>query len=193
MRAFILGCALLCGGLQGLVVPAALAHSGHGDEFVQNGSVGQVKSTPGQDQLLGIATEKPLVAADGQLSVPSVAIVDADGKLLVFVHSGKTYDPVFIRIGPVNADRTVVLEGVTANEEVVVSGALSLYAESHKKDRLPVDQQNQHSQATEQPQSGGEQSTSPPWLVPGVIGIAFIVLAAAVFGLRGRGAGSKDD
>ena len=50
-RTFILSSALVCGGIQGLAVPAVLAHSGHGDEFVQNGVVDQVKFSPDQDLL----------------------------------------------------------------------------------------------------------------------------------------------
>ena len=139
MRALFLCCAVLCVSAQGLVTPAALAHSGHGDEFVQNGEVDQVKASPDQDQLLGIITDAPQSGPDGQLTVPSVAVVDAAGKPLVFVRSGSTYDPVFVRLGAATNDRIVVLEGVTADEQVVVSGALSLYAESQKQDRVPVE------------------------------------------------------
>ena len=72
MRAIVLSCALLCGAVQSLSVPAALAHAGHGDEFVQNGEVDQVKASPGQDQLLGITTAVPQRSRDGQLTVPSL-------------------------------------------------------------------------------------------------------------------------
>ena len=67
--------------------------------------------------------------------MPSVAVVDAAGKPLVFVSTGTTYDPVFVRLGAATNDRTFVLEGLSADEQVVVSGALSLYAESQKKER----------------------------------------------------------
>ncbi len=193
MRALILGCALLCGGVQGLLAPAALAHSGHGDEFVENGVVGQVKSMPKQDQLLGISTAPPQVSENGELTVPSVAIVDAEGQPLVFVRSGSTYDPVFIRMGPALGDRNVVLDGVTADEQVVVSGALSLYAESQKKDRVPVAQAKPNPQAREPDKTARAQTLSPPWLIPGGISVVVIVVLAAALGLRGRGAGPKAD
>jgi len=35
----------------------------------------------------------------------------------------------------VSVDRTVVLDGVTADERIVVSGALSIFAESQKNKR----------------------------------------------------------
>lgn len=192
MRAFVLSCALLCGGVQGFVVsPAALAHSGHGDEFVQNGEVDQVKASPDQDQLLGITTAAPQSEPDGQLSVPTVAIVDANGKSLVFVRSGTTYDPVFVVLGAVTGDRTVVLEGVSADEQVVVSGALSLYAESQKKDRVPAEA-SPASTASAKPAQANDQSaqtSTPAWLLPGGVGV--LVILAVGLGLRSRGSGSK--
>jgi len=192
MRAFVLSCALLCGGVQGLVMsPAALAHSGHGDEFVQNGEVDQVKASPEQDQLLGITTAAPQSGPDGRLTLPSVAIVDAAGKPLVFVRSVSTYDPVFVRLGPISADRTVVLEGVSADEQVVVSGALSLYAESQKKDRVPVEASPASTAGAKPAQADVEtaQNSAPAWLLPG--GVAVLVTLAVGLSFRSRGSGSK--
>ena len=192
MRAFVLSFALLCGCVQCLVMsPAALAHSGHGDEFVQNGEVNQVKASPDQDQLLGITTAAPQSEPDGQLSVPTVAIVDANGQSLVFVRSGTTYDPVFVVLGAVTGDRTVVLEGVSADEQVVVSGALSLYAESQKKDRVPAEA-SPASTASAKPAQANDQSaqtSTPAWLLPGGVGV--LVILAVGLGLRSRGSGSK--
>ena len=194
MRAFVLSCVLLCSGVQGFVVsPAALAHSGHGDEFVQNGEVDQVKASPDQDQLLGITTAAPQSEPDGQLTVPTVAIVDANGKSLVFVRSGNTYDPVFVVLGAVTGDRTVVLEGVSADEQVVVSGALSLYAESQKKDRVPVEA-SPASTASAKPAQADDQSaltSTAGWLLPGGVGVAVIVVLAVGLSFRSRGSGSK--
>ena len=193
MRAFILSCALLCGGLQGFAGSAALAHSGHGDEFVPNGEVDQVKVSPDQDELLGITAAATQSEPDGQLSVPTVAIVDAEGKSLVFVLSGTTYDPVFVRLGAVKGDRTVVLEGISADEQVVVSGALSLYAESQKKDRVPVDQSST-STAVAQSDQADEQSaqdSAPAWLLPGGVGVAVLVILALGLGIRSRASGSN--
>ena len=194
MRAFVLSFALLCGGVQYLIMsPAALAHSGHGDEFVQNGEVDQVKASPDQDQLLGITTAAPQSEPDGQLTLPSVAIVDANGKSLVFVRSGTTYDPVFVVLGAVTGDRTVVLEGVSADEQVVVSGALSLYAESQKKDRVPVEASPASTASAKPAQADdqSEQTSTPAWLLPGGVGVAVLVILAVGLGLRSRGSGSK--
>ena len=193
MRAFVLSCAVVCGGVQGVVVPAAVAHSGHGDEFVQNGEVDQLKASPYQDQLLGITTAAPQSGPDGQLTVPSVAVVDAAGKPLVFVSTGTTYDPVFVRLGAVANDRTVVLEGLSADEQVVVSGALSLYAESQKKERALAETSPT---STAMADSGRvevdpAQTSTPAWLLPGGITVAVFVILGGVMAVRRRGPGSK--
>lgn len=193
MRALVLSCALLCGGVQGFVLPTALAHSGHGDEFVQNGEVDQVKESPDQDQLLGITTAAPQSGPDGQLTVPSVAVIDAAGKPLVFVSTGTTYDPVFVRLGTATNERTVVLEGLSDDEQVVVSGALSLYAESQKKEHAPAETSPPSTAVAESGQAEVDpaQNSTPAWLLPGGITVAVFVILGVVLGIRSRGPGSK--
>ena len=112
-------------------LPPASAHVGHGDEFQQQGAVRQVKANADTDALLGVLTEKPQQGPNG-LSVPAAAVVDADGKPLVFVKTATTYDPVLVETGTTSGDRVTIATGVDATDEVVVQGALSLYAESKK-------------------------------------------------------------
>lgn len=131
MRALLLAGGLSLGTLALSGFSPAMAHVGHGDEFQQQGNVRQVKASAEIDSLLGITTA-PATEAGGVVSIPVVAVVDAEGKPLVFVKSGSTYDPVFIRTGVSQGDQIEVTEGVTAGENVVTQGALSLYAESKK-------------------------------------------------------------
>ena len=111
--------------------PAALAHAGHGDEFKPQGDARQVRRQAESDGLLGVVTARPAQGSDG-LTVPSTALVDANGKLLLFVQMEKTYDPVYVQTGASQGDRIVVTEGIDPTDDVVISGALSLYAESLK-------------------------------------------------------------
>jgi membrane fusion protein, cation efflux system len=111
--------------------PAALAHAGHGDEFKPQGDARQVRRQAESDGLLGVATARPAQGSDG-LTVPSTALVDANGKPLLFVQMEKTYDPVYVQTGASQGDRVVVSEGIDPTDDVVISGALSLYAESLK-------------------------------------------------------------
>ena len=111
--------------------PAALAHAGHGDEFKPQGDARQVRRQAESDGLLGVATTRPAQGSDG-LTVPSTALVDANGKPLLFVQMEKTYDPVYVETGATQGDRVVVSRGIDPTDDVVISGALSLYAESLK-------------------------------------------------------------
>lgn len=131
MHALLLAGALSLGTLALGSLHPAVAHVGHGDEFQQQGNVRQVKASAEIDSLLGITTA-PAAEAGGAVTIPVAAVVDADGKPLVFVKSGTTYDPVFIQTGASKGDQIEVTDGVTAGENVVTQGALSLYAESKK-------------------------------------------------------------
>lgn len=111
--------------------PVALAHVGHGDEFQQQGDARQVQRNAESDALLGVATAIAEQGPDG-LTVPTTALVDAKGKTLLFVQTEKTYDPVYVETGASQGDRVVVTKGIEPTDEVVISGALSLYAESLK-------------------------------------------------------------
>lgn len=122
--------ALAAAALLGALPPAS-AHVGHGDAFQQQGDVRQVKANVDTDALLGVLTAKPQQGPEG-LTVPAAAVVEADGKPLVFVKSATTYDPVFVQTGATSGDRVTIASGVDATDAVVVQGALSLYAESKK-------------------------------------------------------------
>ena len=172
-----------------LVVPPALAHVGHGDEFQQQGDVRQVKTNAESDALLGVMTEKPEQGPQG-LTVPTTAVVDADGRPLVFVKSGMTYDPVFVAIGATNGDRVALSSGVSADEDVVVQGALSLYAES-KKSQQP--ETGKGADAPAATPSEATAATSPqPQLNPIAIGAAAVgVLALSGVAVTRLGRRSK--
>ncbi len=131
MRALLLATSLGLGSLALGGLHPAMAHVGHGDEFQQQGNVRQVKASAEIDSLLGITTA-PATEAGGVVSIPVAAVVEAEGKPLVFVKSGTTYDPVFIQTGATQGDQVAVTDGVTVGENVVTQGALSLYAESKK-------------------------------------------------------------
>lgn len=178
LLSFSASLALVSAALLGSVAPAS-AHVGHGDEFQQQGDVRQVKANPDTDALLGVLTEKPQQGPEG-LTVPAAAVVDADGKPLVFVKTATTYDPVFVETGTTSGDRVTVARGVDATEDVVVQGALSLYAESKKS------QQSDTAQPAAEPAAapaGGPSETpaaasAQPPLNPYGIGAAAVGILA---------------
>ncbi len=159
----------------------ALAHVGHGDEFQQQGDARQVQRNDESDGLLGVATAEPESGPDG-LTVPSTALVDGNGRPLLFVQTEKTYDPVYVKTGTSQGDRVVVTEGIDPTDDVVISGALSLYAESLKT------QQAEPAEGDEKPAAQGDTKTvtgaSLP--MPALAAGGVVVLAAGAVWLSRR-------
>jgi cation efflux system membrane fusion protein len=151
-----------------LIGSPAHAHVGHGDEFQNQGNVRQVKANAESDALLGVITQKPDQGANG-LSVPTAAVVDAEGRPLVFVKSATTYDPVFVETGKSSGDRVLITSGVSADEDIVVQGALLLYAESKKSQQS----------ATAEPPAASIAEPRPQ--------VSPIAIGAAVVGVLGLG------
>lgn len=153
-----------------------MAHVGHGDEFQQQGDVRQVKANTETDALLGVTATPPQQGPEG-LSVPTTAVVKADGKPLVFVKTATTYDPVFVKTGPTLGDQIVITEGLDPTDDVVVNGALSLYAESKKT------QQAEPSAAEASADRPADQTNNKSPLIGVAIGAA-VVAAGAVMTMR---------
>ena len=101
-----------------------------------------------------------------------------------------TYDPVFVAIGATNGDRVAMSSGVSADEDVVVQGALSLYAESKKSQQPETGKGADGPAATP---SEATAATSPqPQLNPIAIGVAAVgVLALSGVAVTRLGRRSK--
>ncbi len=113
---------------------SAIAHAGHGDEFQATGGIERVQVNPETDEQLGIRTA-PIEQAtpDGVgVMIPATALVDADGKQLVFVKYENFYEPVEVTTGDTQDDLITVTEGLSIGELLVTEGSLMLYAQSRK-------------------------------------------------------------
>ncbi|WP_221630217.1 MULTISPECIES: hypothetical protein [unclassified Synechococcus] len=164
-----------------IATPIAVAHVGHGDEFQQQGDARQVQRNAESDGLLGVATAKPEQGPDG-LSVPSTALVDANGKPLLFVQTEKTYDPVVVKTGASQGDSVVVTEGIDPTDDVVISGALSLYAESLKTQQAEPAAADNKAGAQEDNKTASNAGLPMPALAAGGV----VVLAAGAIWLSRR-------
>jgi membrane fusion protein, heavy metal efflux system len=64
-----------------------------------------------------------------QIAVPTEAIVQLQGQTVVFrARTAEEFEPVPIKVGAVVADHTIVTDGVTAGDRVVVAGTYALKA-----------------------------------------------------------------
>lgn len=117
-----------------LGAPVALAHVGHGDEFQAEGGVNRVQVNTETDSLLGVQVNPIEAAADGSgaVLIPVTALVDDNGRQLVFVQYENFYEPVDVTIGSTQGDLIAVTDGLSVGEQLVTQGSLTLYAESRK-------------------------------------------------------------
>ena len=157
-----------------------MAHVGHGDEFQQRGDARQVRRNAESDALLGVATAKPEPGPDG-LTVPATSLVDAKGKPLLFVQTEKTYDPVIVETGASQGDRIVVSKGLDPTDDVVISGALSLYAEALKT------QQAEPAAANAKPGEAAGANAAGAGALPVLAAGALVVLAGGGIWMSRRG------
>jgi cation efflux system membrane fusion protein len=147
--------------------------------------VRQVKANADTDALLGVVSEQPQQGPEG-LTVPAAAVVEADGKPLVFVKTAATYDPVFVETGSSTGDRIVISMGIDPSDAVVVQGALSLYAESKKTQQVEPSAATPGSAAADKGDPAGADSAAAtsganPLTNPGLIFAGVAVLAAGGF------------
>lgn len=82
---------------------------------------------PGMFAKLEILTDRTSGAA---LAVPQEALVDANGKDLVFVQKGNAYRPAEVSVGRNAGDLVEVKSGLSDGDRVVIQGTTLLYAQS---------------------------------------------------------------
>jgi membrane fusion protein, cation efflux system len=134
VKPFLLISSILAVSLAVSAPNVVLAHVGHGDEFQSQGGVQRVKVNAETDSVLGIATT-PIAQSDKSeagVMIPITALIDTDGKKLVFVQYENFYEPVPVTTGATKGERIEVTQGLSVGEKLVTQGSLSLYAESRK-------------------------------------------------------------
>ncbi len=187
------------------VPKAALSHVGHGDEFQATGGIERVQVNPQTDQQLGIVVSPIETAAPngGGVMIPATALVDADGKQLVFVQYGNFYEPVEVTTGGTQDDLIEVTQGLSVGEQLVTQGSLSLYAQSRKTptaDASPsstsspdgVDAQTTATVATE---NTPQQSSGLPMGILGaaVAGVLLLIASITILGANRKKKGDFSD
>lgn len=64
------------------------------------------------------------------LAIPSSAVVEANGRQLVYVQNGNAYQSVEVTLGQTSGDTVEVKSGLFEGDRVVIQGAMQLYAQS---------------------------------------------------------------
>ncbi|ELS03274.1 RND family efflux transporter, MFP subunit, partial [Xenococcus sp. PCC 7305] len=84
---------------------------------------------PGMFASLEVLTNQTTSAT---LVIPQEAVVEANGKNLVFLKEGEVYEPLAVSLGESSGGWVAVEEGLTTGDLIVTQGGIMLYAESLK-------------------------------------------------------------
>jgi len=117
---------------------------------------------PGMFAELEILTDRTSAEV---LTVPKTALVEADGRTLVFVQNGEAFEPVDVATGQSGGDRVEITSGLFEGDQVVAQGGLQLYAQSLRGDGAePAEAEAEVTEASAAASSGA----GVPWwaLIP---------------------------
>jgi len=100
-------------------------------------------------------TAKPVVA------IPTTAVVEANGKQLVFVQSGNSFQAVEVSLGQVTGDLVEIKSGLFVGDRIVTQRGNLLYAQS-LRGGTKAEPADEHG-ASPKPASNNSQATIPLW------------------------------
>jgi len=127
-----------------------------------NNSNGQLK--PGMFAQLEVLTNQ---TSKDILVIPSSAIVQANGKQLVYIQNGNSYQTTEITLGQTSGDLVEVKSGLFEGDLIVTQRAPQLYAQSL---RGGSEHQEGETEANEAPPQATVNSSSRPWWLLGALG-----------------------
>src|SRR5919202_6146176 len=97
---------------------------------------------PGMFAELKVLTDRTATAI---LAIPSSAVVEANGKKLVYVQNGNAFQPIEVTLGQTSGDMVEVKTGLFEGDLVVTQRAPQLYAQSLRGGSKPSE--NEHNKA----------------------------------------------
>ncbi len=130
---------------------------------------------PGMFAELEVVTDR---TAKAVIAIPTTAIVEANGKKLVYVASGDTFQSVEVNLGQITGDLAEVKTGLFAGDRVVVQRGMLLYAQSLRGRSKPQP-------VAPLPQPSSPQPHIPSWWL-GVAGGGIIAIGTSIWAIRNR-------
>jgi membrane fusion protein, heavy metal efflux system len=128
---------------------------------------GQLKS--GMFAELEVLTDK---ASTPVLAVPSLAVVEVQGKNVIYVQNGNVFQPTEVKLGQTSGDLVEIETGLFEGDRIVTQGAPLLYAQSLRGGSKKEEQNSQ----TETKQVLANNAIAVPWwsfpLGGGIFGVA---------------------
>lgn len=131
---------------------------------------------PGMFAELEVLTDQTSTAI---LTIPSSAVVEANGKKQVYVQNGNAYQPVEVSLGQTSGEMVEVKTGLFEGDMIVTQRATQLYAQSLRGTNKQKD--DEHKEAPSQAETKTPSLSVPLWLV-GVAGGGAIATVAFMSG-----------
>jgi membrane fusion protein, heavy metal efflux system len=106
------------------------------------------------------------------LAIPSSAVVDANGKHLVYLQNGDAFQPVELTLGQTSGDTIEVKAGLFEGDLIVTQRAIQLYAQSLRGDRSAIKSEEQSvkniedSSLIQNPKSKIQNFLPGWWMIP---------------------------
>lgn len=136
---------------------------------------------PGMFAQLEVLTDKTPTAI---LAIPSSAIVEANGKKIVYVQSGNAYQSAEVILGQTSGDMVEVKSGLFEGDLIVTQRAPQLYAQSLRGGSKPKQGETKKPPLAETASKTNREQL--PWglVIPGVGGVLAIASLAFWLGRR---------
>ncbi|MDX2096858.1 MAG: efflux RND transporter periplasmic adaptor subunit, partial [Leptolyngbyaceae cyanobacterium bins.59] len=137
---------------------------------------------PGMFAELEVLTDRTATAI---LAIPSSAVIDANGKKLVYVQNGDAFQPVEVTLGQPSGDMVEVKTGLFEGDLVVTQRAPQLYAQSLRGGSKKPEAQGAAPTPSQATNSSKSSSQLPWWLaIPAGGGVAAIASFSFWLGRR---------
>ncbi|MBD2093293.1 efflux RND transporter periplasmic adaptor subunit [Microcoleus sp. FACHB-1515] len=120
--------------------------------------------------------------SDRVLSLPATAIVDANGRKLVYVQNGQNFEPTDVELGRTDGDRVEIKSGLFEGDRVVIQGAPMLYAQSLRGGSANAEADHSEPAPAATVQASSASGAAIPWWAMGLGGgaIALSTFAAGM-------------
>lgn len=125
-------------------------------------SVGVLK--PGMFAELEVVTDK---TATPVVAIPTSAVVESNGKQVVYVQNGTAFESVEVKLGQTSGDVVEIKSGLFDGDKVVTQGAIQLYAQSLRGDsKAKEDKTEKPDSSIQNPQSKIKNFLPWWWMLP---------------------------
>jgi membrane fusion protein, heavy metal efflux system len=120
------------------------------------------------------------------LAIPNSALVEANGKQLVYIQNGNAFQPVEVTLGQTSGNLVEVKSGLFEGDKIVTQRAPQLYAQSLRGGNKPAEGEEEQKATPQATETNNSSFPVPGWLVGAGGGLVFGMGAFSIGVLAGR-------